>query len=57
MELSHAARQVEPYWSLTVFGGWYGFTLTAKNGVTCRFAGRVEAGRGNISDPAMGMAS
>ncbi|MCP3728200.1 phospholipase C, phosphocholine-specific [Paraburkholderia sp. CNPSo 3272] len=46
--------QVEPYWSVTSSNGWYDFTLAAENGVTRRFAGRVETGADSISDPAMG---
>ncbi|MEM5424350.1 phosphocholine-specific phospholipase C [Paraburkholderia ferrariae] len=46
--------QVEPYWSVTSSNGWYDFTLAAENGVTRRFAGRVETGADSVSDPAMG---
>lgn len=49
-----AGMQVEPYWSLTGSNGWYDFTLAAENGVTRRFAGRVETGKDSVSDPAMG---
>jgi phospholipase C len=52
-----AGMQVEPYWSLTASNGWYDFTLAAENGVTRRFAGRVETGKDSVSDPAMGAAS
>jgi phospholipase C len=48
--------QVEPYWTLETVGGWYDFTLSAENGLTRRFAGRVETGKDSVSDPAIGMA-
>jgi phospholipase C len=46
--------QVEPYWTLETVGGWYDFTLSAENGFTRRFAGRVETGKDSVSDPAIG---
>ncbi|WP_241294834.1 phosphocholine-specific phospholipase C [Burkholderia stabilis] len=52
-----AGMQVEPYWTLAASSGWYDFTLAAENGLVRRFAGRVETGKGSISDPAMGVSS
>ncbi|CAG9263771.1 Non-hemolytic phospholipase C [Paraburkholderia unamae] len=48
---------VEATWPLAASGGWYDFTLSAENGVTRRFAGRVETGKDSVSDPAMGPSS
>ncbi|MBU9167475.1 phosphocholine-specific phospholipase C [Burkholderia gladioli] len=50
-----AGMQVEPYWTLDASSSWYDFTLSAENGLSRRFAGRVETGRDGISDPAMGV--
>lgn len=49
-----ARSQVEPYWDLAAFGGWYDFSVSAPGGFARRFAGRLETGRDSISDPAMG---
>ncbi|WP_027820433.1 phosphocholine-specific phospholipase C [Paraburkholderia bannensis] len=46
--------RAEQSWPLAASGGWYDFTLSAENGVTRRFAGRLETGRDSISDPDMG---
>jgi phospholipase C len=48
-----AGEQVNANWPLADSGGWYDFTLSAENGVTRRFAGRVENGKDSVSDPAM----
>ncbi|WP_459616075.1 phosphocholine-specific phospholipase C [Bordetella sp. 2513F-2] len=47
-----AGEVVERHWQLASSGNWYDFTLLA-DGVTRRFAGRVETGKHGISDPAM----
>ena len=48
-----AGGVAEQHWRLADSGNWYDFTLSA-DGLSRRFAGRVETGRHSISDPAMG---
>lgn len=40
-------------WELAKSGNWYDFSVTSADGYLHRFAGRVETGKGSISDPAM----
>ncbi|WP_144637861.1 phosphocholine-specific phospholipase C [Bordetella genomosp. 13] len=50
-----AGGVAEHHWPLADSGNWYDFTLAA-NGLSRRFAGRVETGKHSVSDPAMGAA-
>jgi phospholipase C len=47
-------EKAQSSWPVAASGGWYDFTLSADNGITLRFAGRVETGKDSVSDPAQG---
>ncbi len=54
-----AMKRIEHMWDLEATGGWYDFTVrcAAIPGYSRRYAGRLDAGKPTMSDPAMGGAA
>jgi phospholipase C len=55
-EVLESGATISRRWTLTRFGGWYDFIITAEYDelFTCQVAGHLETGDDSISDPAMG---